>query len=136
MVVVVQANRDHFHRWMATHGKTYGDETEKAMRYEHWLRSYAVVTKHQEEQENNNQQHPYHLKLNEFSDRSPEEWQKQRMGHKIISPNIWEWEWEEMLGKHKASGKNLPLSVDWRYVDGNPMGIVAVSPVKNQAQCE
>ena len=78
---------------------------------------------------------PYQLRLNEFSDHSPEEWKQQRMGHKIISPTIWQWEWEEMLGKHKASGKALPPSVDWRVASGNPLGIVAVSPVKNQAQC-
>ncbi len=112
------------HRWLAKHvasftdallqdfGKNYKDSEEKDMRFKAFSENYDYILTE------NAKEHSYTLGLNDFSDWTPEEFEKGKLGMKMphkATPRA----------THKVRNISLPSSVDWRS-----KGVV--TPVKNQ----
>lgn len=98
-------------------GKSYKDAAEKEMRFKAFSENYEYILA---ENVKFSSGHAYKLGLNDFSDITPEEFEKKlcmRLRPKTL--------WHGPKSTHKVRNISLPSSVDWRT-----QGVV--TPVKNQ----
>lgn len=108
-----------FKAFMERYGRSYRDEVEHFARFAIFRANlYLIETE-------NAKGHSYTLGVNEFADRTVEEFSAQHFGLKAPEKL---WSGLPKLGTHKYSGDPLPASVDW-------VSKGAVTPVKNQGAC-
>merc|ERR1711976_881600 len=85
---------------------------------------------------NNSGKHSYRIGLNQFSDMTDKEFADQVLMKPQLPYPEEDMEWE---CPHKFQGANIPPQyandLDWRDASKNPGDRVAVTPVKNQANC-
>lgn len=133
-IIPTCADLDAFEGYIREFGKKYrrGDP-EFQLRYENWLRSKAYI-------EDYVAQHPeasFTLRINHFSDFSEAELNARFRSRRDMRAKFQPQD-DDVQPAHKPtflSASSVPESVDWRYADANPLGIVAVTPVKNQGLC-
>ena len=99
-------------------GKSYKDAAEKEMRFKAFSENYEYILA---ENVKFSSGHAYKLGLNDFSDITPEEFEK-KLGMRLRPKTLWH---GPKKGTHKVRNISLPSSVDWRT-----QGVV--TPVKNQ----
>ena len=98
--------------------KSYKDAAEKEMRFKAFSENYEYILA---ENVKFSSGHAYKLGLNDFSDITPEEFEK-KLGMRLRPKTLWR---GPKKGTHKVRNISLPSSVDWRTED-------VVTPVKNQ----
>ena len=99
-------------------GKSYKDAAEKEMRFKAFSENYEYILA---ENVKFSSGHAYKLGLNDFSDITPEEFEK-KLGMRLRPKTLWR---GPKKGTHKVRNISLSGSVDWRT-----KGVV--TPVKNQ----
>jgi len=111
-----------FEQFVAKYGRDYKTEAERKARFEIFANNLAKI------QALNAAGHGFTSGVNEFADRSPEEFVSTHFG--MQSPTALKESMGDLkhLGTHKYSGAPLADSVDWTTKG-------AVTPVKNQGQC-
>eukprot|EP00435_Cladocopium_sp_Y103_P004137 s4194_g1.t1 len=110
-----------FEKYIKDFGKSYKDAAEKEMRFKAFSENYEYILA---ENVKFSSGHAYKLGLNDFSDITPEEFEK-KLGMRLRPKTLWR---GPKKGTHKVRNITLPSSVDWRT-----QGVV--TPVKNQQQC-
>lgn len=110
-----------FEKYIKDFGKSYKDTAEKEMRFKAFSENYEYILA---ENVKFSSGHAYKLGLNDFSDITPEEFEK-KLGMRLRPKTLWR---GPKKGIHKVRNISLPSSVDWRT-----QGVV--TPVKNQQQC-
>lgn len=100
-----------FERWRKMHGKEYGSEEERALRYRNFIESHRMVQEH-----NARPEVTYTLALNRFADQSWEEFRSTYFGEGQNCSATLE-------GNFRPTGLDVPPAIDWRDKG-------AVSPVK------
>ncbi|CAN6449741.1 unnamed protein product [Victoria cruziana] len=110
-----------FEEWMAMHGKSYNDFTDKEKRFEIFKDNLLYIDQH------NAGNHPYELGLNQFSDLTSDEYRLTYLRTEL----------EKNTERPSSSpsqryvvqeGEMLPEQIDWRNLG-------AVVPVKDQGSC-
>lgn len=107
-----------FELFAAQYGRKYEDSAEKAQRFEIFAANLARI------KALNSQGYTYSASINEFADKTEEEFGAGRFGMHSGNPL----KALKYLGAHRYSGAALPDAVDWTQKG-------AVTPVKNQGQC-
>ncbi|KAI9197680.1 hypothetical protein LWI28_002519 [Acer negundo] len=104
--------------WMARYGRVYKNKAEKEKRSKIFSDNLEYI-----ESFNKAGNRSYKLSINEFADRTNEEFQASRNGYKML-PN------QKTTSQIPFRYENVtaPTSMDWRKKG-------AVTPVKNQGQC-
>ena len=114
-----------FSKFIKTYEKTYSSD-ELSIRF-------AIFKTHlAKNNEHNLGNHSFTLGINQFSDLTPAEFRATYLGYKnnkyIDNNTKPELDFSEELS-------TFPSSIDWRNASANPLGVVAVVPVKDQGQC-
>jgi len=105
-----------FEKYLKDFGKSYPDPAERRLRFKAFSENYEYIMTE------NEKGHSYKLGLNDFTDFTPEEFEK-RWGMRIPKPSK-----AAPRRVHKVRNISLPSAVDW-----TKQGVV--TPVKNQQQC-
>ena len=105
-----------FNHWLMTHGKSYGNDSEKDYRFEVFKNNRDLVKANA-----SNKEATYTLALNKFADLTPMEFNVQYTGFKADNE-------PKTNMAVKLSASNAPESVDW-------VAKGAVTHVKDQGQC-
>ncbi|KAL6197241.1 hypothetical protein ACLB2K_032850 [Fragaria x ananassa] len=106
-----------FEQWMAKYGRIYPTSQEKGKRF-------AIFQTNLEYVENFNKQEnkPYKLGLNQFSDMTNDEFLRHHTGYKRIPTTSTSFRYQNL------TDDDVPNSIDWRKQG-------AVTPVENQVDC-
>ncbi|OVA15432.1 Peptidase C1A [Macleaya cordata] len=110
---------DRHQQWMTQYGKVYKDLAEKESRFKIFKTNVEFI-----ESFNNVGNKPYKLSINEFADQTNEEFRASRNGYKMSSRSS-----SQSTSFKYENVTAVPSSMDWRKKG-------AVTPVKNQGQCE
>ncbi|XP_057948257.1 ervatamin-B-like [Malania oleifera] len=106
-------------QWMARYGRQYTDSAEKQRRFMIFKQSVEFIEKF-----NSAGNQSYTLSLNQFADRTEEEFMASHTGYRMYPRQVW----YEPTPFGYESVTDVPSSLDWRERG-------AVTSVKNQDQC-
>jgi len=114
-----------FEDWMNAFDKTYGDELEKAHRFQVFMDNWELINNH-----NMNPSYNWTMGINQFSDLTVTEFQYYIHGH--LNPCRKPTQSSDIpLVNTPPKDIKAPTSIDWTNVNGSSW----VTPVKNQGQC-
>jgi len=114
---LIASYRDMYSKYVNDYGKTYNSD-EYETRFGVFVKNVEFINEHNCNNVN------YKLGINQFTDKTPEEYKSILANKKKEFLNI----------NHEYKFVGLPDSLDWRTTS-NPSTTVAVTSVKNQAQC-
>ncbi|KAK7400164.1 hypothetical protein VNO78_11364 [Psophocarpus tetragonolobus] len=113
-----------FERWQKEHGREYGNQEEKAKRFQIFQRNLRHINELNAKRKSPTQ---HRLGLTKFADMSPEEFHKTYL-KPIQTPSNF-FNSGKLYKTHDDDCQNLPHSVDWRDKG-------AVTQVRDQGQCK
>ncbi|KAM7263328.1 hypothetical protein ACFE04_003126 [Oxalis oulophora] len=106
-----------YEQWLSTHGRVYGDSSEKDKRFQIFKKNLERIESH-----NADPSKKYKLGVNEFTDLTNEEFMTMKTGYKM-NPSR-----SQTMFKYESVSE-VPSTKDWRK-EG------VVTPIKNQGDCE
>jgi len=114
--------------WKQEHKRTFSSKYEDVRRYKNFVANRAYVQKHNTEAAEG--KHTFTLGLTKFADLTVQEFEAKYtvpiVGQQFKCP-------EQYTSDYTMD--TLPAAVDWRDASQNPLGLVAVTAVKDQGSC-
>ena len=120
---LVSGFHDQFHHFIQRYNRSYSDIYEYTYRSDIFSQNLKTIQRY------NSLNLSFTLAINEFADLTSDEFANSRnllfsnQHPKSPSPFV------------PQNIDNLPTALDWRVPSGNPKGLIAVTPIKNQEQC-